>query len=91
MSPIMPGKLQPCYCMEPAALDSLIRKLRDSCSTGCARIAAKVGESQRGCTQQKTGLGAFALGDREPRTIPTKDLPHRVVFFGGGGVRIVGT
>ena len=33
------------------------------------------------------------LGDREPRTIPIKDLPHRVVFWGGwgGGVRIVRT
>ena len=26
--------------------------------------------------------------DREPRTITTKDLPHRVVIL-GGGVRIV--
>ena len=29
------------------------------------------------------------LGDRQPRTIPTKDLPHQVVvffFWGGGGV-----
>ena len=36
-----------------------------------------------------------SLGDREPRTIPPKDLPCQVVFFGGGrgggGVRIVGT
>ena len=33
------------------------------------------------------------IGDRKPRTIPTKDLPHQVVFLGGGGwcVRIVGT
>ena len=30
------------------------------------------------------------LGDRKPRTIPTKDLPDQVVF-GGDDVRIVGT
>ena len=24
-----------------------------------------------------------SVGEREPRTIPTKDLPHPVVFFGG--------
>ena len=29
------------------------------------------------------------MGDRKPRTIPAKDLPHQVVFW-GGGVRIVG-
>ena len=27
--------------------------------------------------------GGAPVGDREPRTIPTKDLPHRVVFLGG--------
>ena len=26
------------------------------------------------------------IGDREPRTIPTKDLPHQVVLGGGGVV-----
>ena len=30
------------------------------------------------------------IRDREPRTIPTKGLPHQVVFW-GGGVRIVRT
>ena len=28
-------------------------------------------------------FGADNVGEREPRTIPTKDLPHRVVLFGG--------
>ena len=32
------------------------------------------------------------IGDRQPRTIPTKDLPHSSGgIFLGGGVRIVGT
>ena len=31
------------------------------------------------------------IGDREPRTIPTKTFLIRWYFFGGGGVRIVGT
>ena len=32
--------------------------------------------------QQK---GSTPIGDCEPRTIPTKGLPHWVVFLGGGG------
>ena len=31
---------------------------------------------------EATGLPS-AIGDRQPRTIPTKDLPHQVVFGGG--------
>ena len=26
--------------------------------------------------------GGENIGDRQPRTIPTKDLPHQVVFWG---------
>ena len=37
-----------------------------------------------------TGKPCTFLGDRQPRTTPTKDLPYQVVFL-GGGVRIVGT
>ena len=29
-------------------------------------------------------LATNYAGGRQPRTIPTKDLPHQVVFLGGG-------
>ena len=32
----------------------------------------------------KVNKVAACIGDRELRTIPTKDLPHGVVFWGGG-------
>ena len=35
---------------------------------------------KKNSVQEKT----LATGDRQTRTIPTKDLPHQVVFGGGG-------
>ena len=35
-------------------------------------------------TSHQAALWSARVRDRQPRTIPTKDLPHQVVFWGNG-------